>query len=307
METSVFTATQSMPARPEMRKRVPWPPWFPLLVLSIGLGLVTRSLPPWAFMWAMAFIIYAGCKWLTFQKALSTGTVTDGVRAWAYLFAWPGMDAVTFLACQSQNRIKRWDWYSAIFKTTLGAWIFWGVARMSYPESPLLTGWVGMVGLILLLHFGSFHLLSLFWRTLGFSAEPLMKGPLLSTSLSEFWGSRWNTAFRDLAHHHLFLPFFRFGVTTATLGVFLASGLVHELVISLPAGAGFGLPTLYFLLQGAGILAERSKAGRKLKLARGWTGWLFTFVVTAGPAAILFHPPFVRSVILPFMKVSGAF
>src|SRR5262245_44513568 len=40
-----------------------------------GRGLVLRLLvmsapwPPWAVMWSLAIVIYAGCKWLTWQRA----------------------------------------------------------------------------------------------------------------------------------------------------------------------------------------------------------------------------------------------
>jgi len=88
--------------------------------------------------------------------------------------------------------------------------------------------------------------------------------------------------------------------------VFLASGLIHDLVISLPAHGGYGLPTGYFILQGLGITLERSAAGRRLGLQRGFPGWLFMFVVAAGPAFWLFHPPFVLRVILPFMHAIRA-
>jgi alginate O-acetyltransferase complex protein AlgI len=82
--------------------------------------------------------------------------------------------------------------------------------------------------------------------------------------------------------------------------------LIHELVISLPANAGFGLPTAYFLVQGLGVLAERSPAGERLGLGSGIAGWMFTIIVVAGPAFWLFHPPFVSRVILAFMKAIGA-
>jgi len=94
-------------------------------------------------------------------------------------------------------------------------------------------------------------------------------------------------------------------VTYATLAVFAISGLMHELVISLPAHGGYGLPTAYFILQGFGVLVERSRLGRRIGLGRGLRGWLFTLACAAGPAFWLFHPTFVRNVILPMLRAFG--
>jgi alginate O-acetyltransferase complex protein AlgI len=92
----------------------------------------------------------------------------------------------------------------------------------------------------------------------------------------------------------------------ASLATFVVSGLVHELVISLPAGGGYGLPTTYFLIQWLGVVLERSPWGKRLGLRRGFVGWLFAFVIVAGPMAILFHPPFVTGVMVPFLHSIGA-
>jgi len=171
----------------------------------------------------------------------------------------------------------------------------------------LAQGWIGLFGLVLLLHFGSFHLISLFWRKWGVNAQPIMAKPILSKTLSEFWGKRWNLGFRQLAHDLIFRPLYRrIGVTAAGLLVFLASGLIHDLVISLPARGGYGLPTGYFILQGLGVTLERSNLGRQLGLQHGIFGWLFMFSVTAGPAFWLFHPGFVIRVILPLMRAVHA-
>jgi hypothetical protein len=90
------------------------------------------------------------------------------------------------------------------------------------------------------------------------------------------------------------------------MAVFAASGLVHELVISIPARGGYGLPTLYFILQGTGVTAERSLIARRLGLRRGFAGWCFTLAVTAAPAFWLFHPPFIRNVAVPMLRAIGA-
>ena len=63
-----------------------------------------------------------------------------------------------------------------------------------------------MTGIVLVLHFGIFDLLSLGWRRLGVDAAPVMRSPLRSTSLAEFWGRRWNTAFHELAARFTYAP-----------------------------------------------------------------------------------------------------
>jgi alginate O-acetyltransferase complex protein AlgI len=88
--------------------------------------------------------------------------------------------------------------------------------------------------------------------------------------------------------------------------VFLLSGVIHELVISLPARGGYGLPTGYFFLQGLGIASERSQRGRRLGLGAGWRGRLFTMLVAAGPVYWLFPPVFVHRVVLPMLRAIGA-
>jgi D-alanyl-lipoteichoic acid acyltransferase DltB (MBOAT superfamily) len=133
-----------------------------------------------------------------------------------------------------------------------------------------------------------------------------MQAPMRATSLADFWGRRWNLGFRQLTHGLVFWPIRkRFGTAAATLAAFIGSGLVHDLVISCPAGGGYGLPTAYFLFQGIGVLVERSKAGTRVGIGHGFRGWLFTLLCTGGPAFWLFHPPFVRNVILPFFAWIG--
>ena len=85
-----------------------------------------------------------------------------------------------------------------------------------------------------------------------------MHAPILATSLGDFWGRRWNLAFRDLAHSYIFRPLIRrTGPAAATLAAFVASGVIHDAVISIPARGGYGLPTLYFSIQGVAVLIER--------------------------------------------------
>jgi hypothetical protein len=278
-----------------------WPAFAPLLILPMLALLLKTSLPRWAFMWMMASAIFVGCKWLTWCQA---GKIIPAWRDWAYLFLWPGLDANQFLTDQAPVRRPRLlSWMGALAKTLLGGILLWVIARRALPVSELLAGWCGLFGLVFLLHFGTFHLLALIWQSFGVNAQSLMRAPILATSLAEFWGKRWNSAFSDLARSNILKRCGRrLGVGGTMLLVFAVSGFVHELVISIPAGAGYGLPTLYFLLQGIGLLFERSRLGRSLGLQRGFNGWCFTAVIAAGPAFWLFHPPFVLRVIIPFLR-----
>ncbi len=264
--------------------------------------------PRWSLMWLLATIIFFACKLLTWSSA--TSEHTPRWRQWAYFLAWPGMDAARFFAAAISHPPKRPglnEWSAATLTATFGAIIFWNAQSWIAPSSPILLGWAGMIGSILILHFGSFQLLSCFWRSIGVDAPPLMNRPTHSTSIAEFWGRRWNTAFRDLTYQFLFRPLrYRCGPVTALVLGFVASGIVHDLVISIPAGGGYGGPTCFFCLQAAAILFERSSAGKGLGLGHGWRGWSFTGLVLLLPVRLLFHNPFVTRIVVPFMQACGA-
>ena len=319
--------------------------WLPLM-FAVPLVLTLRNLVPgWLFMWLMAIAIFVGCKWVTWSRAAKRPGVRQSPAAFqtalAYFVAWPGMDAPAFFRCSaafqsdvSQNCIlpggsnsqraarlltpadcKSAIWQienlryvtAALLKTIAGIALLWLAVRGALGVWPLARGWLGMIGLVLFLHFGVFDLLALAWRRIGITAQPVMRAPLWAASLAEFWGKRWNTAFSTLAHQFVFRPVARrYGTIKATLAVFLISGLLHEAVISLPARGGYGLPTTYFALQGMGILLERSALGRRLGLGHGFRGWLFTVLLAGLPAYWLFHPIFVRNVILPMLDFIGA-
>ena len=315
--------------------------WLPLLIPVSAAAVIGRHLAAWLYMWLLALAIFFGCKWLCLRRAHANGLTTSVSKKAAFFLAWIGMDAEAFFKKRSADTPVRsevidqqagspsnagatspspigWEragvraivpteWALASLKILLGVAFIWAGARFALRINPLLAGWTGMVGLILLLHFGLFHLLALAWRSAGVPVTPLMRAPLLSRSLGEFWGERWNTAFNELAARLLFRPLLRpLGVRSATMVVFLISGLIHDLIISVPARGGYGLPTLYFLLQGAGVLFERTKIARRFGLNRGIRAHAWTLLMTGAPIFWLFHPTFVRTVILPFLKSIGA-
>src|SRR5438046_5736337 len=129
--------------------------WLPISVLPLTAVVCRGLLPPWVFMWVFSFAIYFSLKWLTWWRVRSQ-IAHPTWRSVAYLLAWPGMDAAAFLDPRQRVALPvpaSWLW--STFETILGGVLLWVGARTISPGQPLLRGWVGMVGLILLLHFGT--------------------------------------------------------------------------------------------------------------------------------------------------------
>lgn len=251
--------------------------------------------PRWVLMWVIALALFLGAKALTWSQIPCSKRTWE--RSLGYWLGWPGMDAQTFFSEKANNLAPPWsEWKLVGLKILGGGLLFWVIAPGV--ADPWGRGWLGMIGLVLLLHFGIFHGLSCVWRARGIAAAPLMNHPLATRSLGEFWGRRWNTAFRDLAYRFIFRPFSpRIGPYWTLTLIFFLSGLVHELVITVPAGAGYGGPTIFFTLQGAGLAIERRW---------GKSRW-FTGVVLLAPLVALFPPPFVQTIVLPMMEALGAY
>lgn len=176
-------------------------------------------------------------------------------RLAGYLALWPGMDPAPFAA------------------TTLpagGGLVLEGLLRAAAGALLLAvragTPWIDvpriLAGFGLLVHFGLCDVLAGAWRLRGVGVERLFDRPWAATSLREFWGRRWNRAFSAVARERVYRPVARLrGRTAGLLAAFVFSGLVHELLLSVPARGGWGLPTAYFLLQGLGVVLGRP-AGR---------------------------------------------
>jgi alginate O-acetyltransferase complex protein AlgI len=88
----------------------------------------------------------------------------------------------------------------------------------------------------------------------------------------------------------------------ARAGAFLVSGLLHELAISVPVRAGFGLPTVYFALHAVATGIEPRLGVRRwpAPLGRLWT-WAWVLV----PLPLLFHRAFRDGMVLPLFGASA--
>jgi alginate O-acetyltransferase complex protein AlgI len=241
---------------------------------------------PWVGMWLLAVCLFMAAKWVMWRPEVQGASFRETLT---WFFLWPGMDTAWLMkgAVDMRSSPVRGGVHLATGVALL-------IAAVTFRKHALLSPWLAMLGLINALHFGLFHLIACYWQRRGRKAAPLMDRPLTSRTLAEFWGRRWNTSFHAFADRLVFRPVVRrLGTSMAMVSVFLASGFVHELVISLPARGGWGRPTLYFIIQSAAILVERRG---KLK-SRLWV-----WSVTGLPLPLCFPPVFCERVILPMVQ-----
>jgi len=113
--------------------------------------------------------------------------------------------------------------------------------------------------------------------------------PFVSTSLHEFWGKRWQQMMRRTLMVLGGIPGQRLaGRIGLVFGVFMASGILHEL-------AGYTIPrpfdhrvTVCFVLQAVGINLEdiyRRMTGRRVSGKGGWL-WAMIFLVVSMQMAV---------------------
>ena len=261
----------------------------------LALDRVTAAQPPGFRMLALiAGLLYAMKAVVSVEAWACEGTRLPFPRWLAFATLWPGMRPAVFVSLGASQPGARTLLARGLAHAALGAALV-ALARLTWR----VTGWLAvptlalLPGLSLMLHFGAFDVVAGFWRVAGVDCGPLFRAPLRSASLREFWGRRWNLAFSEMTALAVYRPLSELaGARAGLLAAFLFSGLLHEAAISLPVRAGFGLPFLYFVLQGVLALVERE---------HGPLGRPATVASLVLPLPLLFHPPFLRSVVWPLL------
>jgi len=178
----------------------------------------------------------------------------------------------------------------------LGIGVFDASSRLAPPTLPFaIAGWprwlTAAAGSYLLIE-GLSRILVAAVRPFGWKHEAVQRSPVLSRTLAEFWGVRWNRVVGRLLRRNFFEPLARRGAPM--LGVLLSfavSGLLHFYLV-LPA-AGL-LPAIwmgsFFAAHGMLCLVEARLAVRRWPAVAG-----HAFVVAAFVATIpLFTEPLLR-------------
>ena len=125
------------------------------------------------------------------------------------------------------------------------------------------------------------------WLPTGRLVPPINVCPWLARDLAGFWGWRWNRLIGDWLYQVVFVPLRR-RPKHAMFVTFLVSGVLHEVLVSLPLsivcdGSVWGWFVGYFLLQFLAMRMERrlglSPFGKRLLL------WL----TVLGPAPLVLN------------------
>lgn len=238
----------------------------------------------------MVLLVLAMFLWMkavVTAEAAARGERLPVGRWLAFALLWPGMRQRPFAKRARRAGVVRIT-IEGLVRVAAGVALV--VAAHALRAHPWLATIPLLVGLSFALHFGLFRVATGVCRMLGFDCREPFRQPHRSTTLAEFWSRRWNVPFTEMVQDTVYRRLRRFPAGVATLAGFAFSAALHEVALSLPVRAGFGLPTAYFCLHGVLVLVERRLGIRSRVWAAAW-------VIV--PAPLVFHAPFLRGVVWP--------
>jgi hypothetical protein len=124
----------------------------------------------------------------------------------------------------------------------------------------------------------------------GIDVAPMQRDPILSRSVAEHWGARWNLVVSTWLRRFVLLPVTRRtrSVIAGSCASFAWSAALHAFFVLAALGPGWALSMGgYFVLQGLAFLLEQ-----RLGLSR-WPSWLaraWTVLVVLGASPLFVEP-----------------
>jgi hypothetical protein len=121
------------------------------------------------------------------------------------------------------------------------------------------------------------------------------RSPLRGRSISDFWSRRWNRWVSDWFAQVIYRPLRRRRVM-AVIMTFLVSGLLHEVILTLPLWAitghsVAGTSMLYFLIQACAVLIDTRVLGQSPMTRR-----LLLWVAVLAPAPLILNEAVLRAI-----------
>jgi len=278
--------------------------WLWLVVTVVVADNLLAPVAPPIRMLALTLIVAYGMKALVGVEARRRGRAPLGWSNWlAFAVVWIGMQPKEFAA----RRFVRWP--AALLVGSIG-WLLAGattiaIAKVLYANLGSdhlgLVAAVFLAGALMVAHFGCSGIIAAVLIRMGYGVVPQFRAPWLAQSLAEFWTRRWNVGFSVMTSLVVYRPLApRCGRAVAIMLGFLFSGVLHELICSLPVGAGYGLPSIYFVIHGIALLLEQAMQRRGVVL-RGPLARIWVFAWVLLPVPLVFHRPFVHGILVPLL------
>jgi len=296
---------------------------FMYLTLVYGLALLhsldmlhldeaVPDIGPFGRMLVIIIALFGVMKLLVISVPKSEGPRLSCFGTLVFCCVWPGMRPASLL-----KRTPGLQWWRDLVWGLLFAilGVFWSIGTKFCHQTGLsddLAGLVALPGISMMFHLGALRLLRGFLRLVGYDVEQLFVDPLLAESVSDFWGKRWNVAFSDM-NRLVFVAAVKtalqedLGVSKAKstqagiIAAFVASALLHEFAITLPVLAGYGGPSLYFLVQGFYVILEKQPSVTARLERHPLLGRFVTWAVIALPIPVCFVAQFRTQIALPLV------
>jgi hypothetical protein len=148
-----------------------------------------------------------------------------------YLLVWPGFVTRPLLVCEPDVARVGAAW----IRSGLPGIIAGGSALVLLARSSLAgdaAAWAAIAGPLTAVHLGLADVLSGWMRRRGHHVARAFTAPWASTSLGDFWTRRWNRPFVEMDRVVILPLLAALPRRAARFGVFLISGVLHELAIS---------------------------------------------------------------------------
>lgn len=225
--------------------------WLVFVAVVAGADFVLSADDPVSRMVGICCVLLGAMKGLVYAEWAGEHRLPI-LRYGVFAFCWFGMDPASF-----RTRREGLSWKSDVklglllmLAGTLGAWLVWA---MEWRQILIM-----FVPMSLGFHFGALRVLKGVLRAAGFPVRTLFPNVLEAQGIGDFWSRRWNVGYSQMMQRLVGRPVEALaGAHAGVMAVFITSGMLHELAITLPVRCGFGLPTLYFTLHGILALLER--------------------------------------------------
>ena len=261
--------------------------WLLLSGLIAATHFMLRDVSAVIRMFGICCVLLACMKGLVYAEWARTEKLSL-VNYLVFTTCWFGMDPASFRGRKTGLSWKH-DLGVGLTLTSIGLLGCWWVWMMGW-----FSIWAMFIPMSLAFHFGVLRLMKASLRIAGYPVRTLFPNVLMSRGIGDFWSRRWNVGYSQMMQRLVGRPVTNVaGSSAGIMAVFIGSGMLHELAITLPVRSGYGLPTLYFTAHGLFVLAE-NKRGKPI-------GRLPSLLLVALPISLLFPPAFQHEVILEIL------